>query len=77
MSKRIGPITIDGDTADRITLLNLKEQRGYLKKELATWKKNPKTDENPSGVWMHPEDVVLNAHIISSLNSVIKYFGES
>jgi len=76
MSKRIGPITIDGDTADRITLLNLKEQRGYLKKELATWKKNPKTDENPSGVWMHPEDVVLNTQFIAALNSVIKYFGE-
>ena len=75
MSKRIGPVTIDGDTADRITLLNLKEQRGYLKKELAEWKKNPKTDENSSGVWMHPEDVVLNTQIISALNSVIKYFG--
>ena len=75
MSKRIGPVTIDGDTADRITLLNLKEQRAYLKKELAEWKKNPKSDENPSGVWMHPEDVVLNAQIISALNSIIKYFG--
>ena len=77
MSKRIGPITIDGDTADRITLLNLKEQRGYLKKELAAWKKNPKSDDNPSGVWMHPEDVVLNTQIIAALNLVIKYFGES
>ena len=76
MSKKIGPVTIDGDTADRITLLTLKEQRSYLKKELAAWKKNPKTDENPTGVWMHPEDVVLNTHLISALNLIIKYFGE-
>ena len=39
MTKKIGPITLDGDTADRITVLNLKEYRGYLKKELAEWKK--------------------------------------
>ena len=77
MSKRIGPITIDGDTADRITLLNLKEHRGYLKKELAAWKKNPKSDDNPAGIWMYPEDVVLNTQMIAALNSVIKYFGES
>lgn len=37
MSKRIGPITLDGDTADRITILNLKEYRSYLKKELSQW----------------------------------------
>ncbi len=41
MSKRIGPITLDGEAADRITVLALKEQRDYLKKELSDWKKNP------------------------------------
>lgn len=75
MTKRIGPITLDGDAADRITLLTLKEQRSYLKKELADWKKNPKTDDNPGGYWLHPEDVVLNTHLISALNLVIKQFG--
>ncbi len=54
MSKRIGPVTLDGETADRITLLNLKEYRSYLKKELAEWRKNPRTEDNPEGVWMHP-----------------------
>jgi hypothetical protein len=75
MSKRIGPITLDGEAADKITLLTLKEHRAYLKKELAEWKKNPKSDDNPAGVWMHPEDVVLNAQLISSLSVVIKWFG--
>jgi hypothetical protein len=74
MSRRIGPITLDGDTADRITLLNLKEYRSYLKKELAEWKKNPKTDTNPGGVWLHPEDVVINTQVIEALTTVIKQY---
>lgn len=74
MSRRIGPITLDGDTADRITLLNLKEYRSYLKKELGAWKKNPKTDTNPGGYWLHPEDVVINTQVIEALNTVIKQY---
>ena len=76
MTKRIGPITLDGDTADRITVLTLKEHRGYLKKELTEWKKNPRTDTNPNGYWLHPEDVELNIRVIEALNTVIKQFGE-
>lgn len=74
MSKRVGPITLDGEAADRITLLNLKEYRGYLKKELSDWKKNPKTEDNPSGYWLHPEDVTLNIRVIEALNLVIKQY---
>ena len=74
MIKRIGPITLDGDTADHITLLTLKEQRGYLKKTLKEWRKNPKTDTNPGGVWMHPEDVKTNALMIDALDTVIKWY---
>jgi len=69
MSKRIGPITLDGETADRITLLNLKEYRSYLKKELAEWRKNPQ------GPWMHPEDVMGNIQAIAALDLIIKHFG--
>ena len=75
MSKRIGPITLDGETADRITLLNLKEYRSYLKKELAEWRKNPRTEDNPTGVWMNPEDVTGNIQAIAALNLIIKHFG--
>jgi hypothetical protein len=74
MSKRVGPITLDGEAADRITLLNLKEYRGYLKKELADWKKNPKTEDNPNGYWLHPEDVSGNILVIEALNLVIKQY---
>lgn len=74
MSRRIGPITLDGDTADRITLLNLKEYRAYLKKELSEWRKNPKTDTNPGGYWLHPEDVTINTQVIEALNTVIKQY---
>ena len=75
MNKRIGPITLDGDAADRITVLNLKEQRSYLMKVLSEWKKDPRTDTNPGGKWMHPEDVEINTRMIEALNTVIKYFG--
>jgi len=75
MSKRIGPITLDGEAADRITVLTLKEQRDYLKKELSDWKKNPKTDTNPGGYWLHPEDVAINTRMVDALTTVIKYFG--
>jgi hypothetical protein len=75
MSKQIGPITLDGEAADRITVLTLKEQRNYLKKELSEWKKNPRTDANPDGYWMHPEDVSSHEIMIHHLDAVIKFFG--
>jgi hypothetical protein len=75
MSKRIGPITLDGEAADRITVLTLKEHRNYLKKDLSEWKKNPRTDDNPGGYWMHPEDVSGNEIMIRHLDAVIKHFG--
>lgn len=65
---------IDGETADRITALTLKDYRKYLKKELADWKKNPRTDDNPTGYWLHPEDVTGNIRRIEALNLIIKDF---
>lgn len=59
-------LQIDFETADRITVLTLKEQRGYLKKELAKFKK---------GEWLHPEDVANNTRLIEALNLVIKHYG--
>ena len=76
MSKRVGPITLDGEAADRITVLNLMEYRAYLKKELSDWKKNPRSDTNPTGHWLHPEDVAINTRVIEALNLVINQFGE-
>ena len=63
MSKKL---EIDFETADRITLLTLKEQRRYLKKELADFKK---------GEYLHPEDVVNNTRVIQALDLVIKHYG--
>lgn len=64
MSK--GKLEIDFETADRITVISLKDQRKYLKKELADWKK---------GQWLHPEDVVGNQKLIDALDLVIKHYG--
>jgi hypothetical protein len=63
------------EIADAITVATLKEQRNYLKSELKQWKKNPRTDVNPSGYWLHPEDVSGNEIMIHHLDAVIKYYG--
>jgi hypothetical protein len=65
---------IDGETADRITSMNLKDYRAYLKKELKQWKKNPKSDANPTGYWMHPEDVGINMQTVAALDLIISHF---
>ena len=59
-------LEIDFDTADRITVITLKEQRRYLKKELADFKK---------GEYLHPEDVVNNTRLVQALDLVIDYYG--
>jgi hypothetical protein len=74
MRKEMSKLEIDMDTANRITLLTLKDYRSYLKSELKKWKKNPKTDDNPNGYWMHPEDVSGNILRIKHLDAVIKDF---
>jgi hypothetical protein len=66
VTKKIGPIVLDGETADRITVLNLKEYRSYLKKELTDFKK---------GSYLHPEDVAGNIKAVEALNLIIKHFG--
>lgn len=59
-------LEIDFETADRITVICLKEQRKYLKKELKRFEK---------GEYLHPEDVVNNTRMIQALDQVIKYYG--
>jgi hypothetical protein len=68
-------IELDAEVADGITLCNLKNCRAYLKKELAQYKKNPRSDTNPNGYWLHPEDVGYNMQTIAALDVVIDYFG--
>jgi len=59
-------LEIDYETAERITLLTLKDHQLYLKKELKDFKK---------GVYLHPDDVGENVLLIEALNRVIKYYG--
>lgn len=67
-------IELDMETANRITLLTLKDYRKYLNSELKKWKKNPKSDVNPNGYWLHPEDVAGNIERIQHLDAIIKDF---
>jgi hypothetical protein len=59
-------LEIDFETADRITVISLKDQRKYLKKELKRFEK---------GEYLHPEDVVNNTRMIQALDLVIKHYG--
>ena len=59
-------LMIDFETADRITLLTLINQRKYLKNELKDYRQ---------GQWLHSEDLFRNAEIIAVLDILIPYFG--
>jgi hypothetical protein len=59
-------LEIDFETADRIAVIVLKEQRQYLKKELKDFNK---------GEYLHPDDVVNNTRVVQALDVVIKQFG--
>ena len=58
-------LTIDFDTADRITVLVLKDYRKLLQKEL---------DDYESGEYLHPEDVAGNVKRIGALDLIIADF---
>jgi hypothetical protein len=64
MSESLG-LTIDFETADRITVLTLKDYRSRLQKEL---------DDYESGEYLHPEDVAGNVKRIGALNLIIADF---
>ena len=61
-------IVLDWETADRITLDVLKDQRSYLKKELKRYRKGEQ--------WMHEEDARKSREeLIPALDLLIKHFG--
>ena len=59
-------LSIDFDTADRITLLVLKDQLKYLRKELEDFKE---------GKWVQAEDIANNIKLIAALELLIPYYG--
>ena len=68
-------LTIPYEVSDGITLATLVDARAYLQSELDKWNENPKTDDNPDGYWLHPEDVVNNMNYIRAMNVIIDYYG--
>jgi hypothetical protein len=59
-------IDISGEIADGITVLNLKEHRDYLAKELEGYE---------NGQWLHPDDVVMSKQTVAAIGAVLEYFG--
>ena len=60
-------LTLDWETADKITTLCLKDAIEYLKQEL---------EDHKNGSWLHPEDVAMNSVYIEAMTTVLKYYGE-
>ena len=60
-------LSIDYETADRITLLTLQDQVGYLKEETRL--------HLEEGQWLHPEDLGNNVRLIAAIELIIGYFG--
>jgi hypothetical protein len=65
-------LSIDFETADMITRLNLTEHRDYLQSELGLLYSTMDTDH---AYWMHPEDVDKNHQMIRRINEILNYFG--
>lgn len=62
-------LTLDFETADRITVLSLRDHLNYLKQEVK--------DHVENGQWMHSEDFELSVtKIIPALETILRYYGE-
>ena len=68
-------IELEAEIADRIALIVLREHRNILQKQLTSWQKNPRSETNPTGYWLHPDDAVNNMQLVASLDLIIQYFG--
>lgn len=56
-------VSIDKEASDEITVLNLKDYKIYLKKELKYHK---------NGVYLHPDDVVHNTKMIEAIDFILR-----
>jgi hypothetical protein len=65
-------LSIDFETADLITRLNLTEHRDYLQSELDQMYE---TMDSEHPYWMHPDDIDLNHSMIKRINVLLEYFG--
>ena len=70
-----GGLVIPHEVSDGITKATLIESRDYIQSELDQWYANPKTEDNPEGYWLHPEDLANNYNLIRAMNLLINYYG--
>lgn len=68
MSENKPKLELDYETADKITVLILKDQLQYLQKEL---------DNHRNGSYLHPEDAYNSEFkLIPALKTILNYYGE-
>lgn len=60
-------IELDGEIADQITILNLKQFREYMIETL---------DAHKNGEYLHSDDLVEYEKAINAMNVILRYFGE-
>lgn len=60
-------ITLDDETADRITLHSLREHKRIIENQLI--------DHENGNKWMHQDDVRQNKKLVKSFARLIEYFG--
>jgi len=61
-------LELDWETADRITVLNLKDHLDYLKEELRAHKED--------GQWMHPDDAIKSEkELIPAFELLVAFYG--
>lgn len=63
---RIHGVTIDYETADRITAATLAEYRDNLQSDI--------NNHLEKGTWLHPEDLAHNTKVIAAIDVVLKDF---
>lgn len=61
-------LTLDWDTADRITVATLSDYQDTLEKQL---------EQYHNGSWLHADDVVHSQKMIEALKFVLRDFGVS
>lgn len=59
-------LEIDKDTADRITIINLRDYQSYLMEEMELYKEGDH--------YLHPDDVCLNIKTIAAIDLIAKQF---
>ena len=64
------------EAAESITIDYLKWHRTVIQEDIDEYLKNPRSPENPSGKYLHPDDVVLYSKLVTSIDFLLENYFE-